>query len=371
MGCGRLHDARVVLMLSGTPGGSIWVKSPHTWGFALALGLGLGSGLPLSARAQTDLLPVGVVEGSRVEGTILGAVVDESEAAVPDAAVRLEARGLDVTRTVRTAEDGSFVLTAVRPGEYGVVVTREGFAEWHGAATLGSDGRLRMPAIVMKVVSASTAVEVRASTREIAEAQLQLEEKQRVLGVFPNFYASYAPDAEPLSAGQKFQLAWRFAVDPVAFAMTGVVASSEQRANTFPAYGRGVSGYSKRYSAAYADGLTSTLLGQALLPAVFHQDPRYFVKGTGSVGSRVLYAMASMVICKGDNRRWQPNYSNVLGNFAAASLSNVYYPAASRGGSLIVQNAVMATAMGAVGGLFQEFLLHRMTPHVPDYEAVR
>ena len=371
MGCGRLHDARVVLMLPGIAGGLIWVKPCRIWGFALSLGLVLGGDFSLSARAQADLSPMRGAEGIQSEGTIQGVVVDESEAAVPDAAVRLEARGPNVTRTAKTADDGSFALSEVRPGEYSVTVTRDGFEAWHGAATLGNDGRLRLPAITMKVVAASTSVEVRASTREIAEAQLQLEEKQRVLGVFPNFYASYAPDAEPLSAGQKYQLAWRFAVDPVAFAMTGVVASSEQRANTFPAYGRGMAGYSKRYGAAYTDGLTSTLLGQALLPAAFHQDPRYFVKGTGSVGSRVLYAMASMVICKGDNRRWQPNYSNVLGNFAAASLSNVYYPSASRGGGLIVQNAMMATAMGAVGGLFQEFLLHRMTPHVPAYEAVR
>jgi hypothetical protein len=127
----------------------------------------------------------------------------------------------------------------------------------------------------------------------------------------------------------------------------------------------------KRFGAAYTDGLTSTLFGQALLPAIFHQDPRFFVKETGSTGSRFLYAMASMVICKGDNRRWQMNYSNVLGNFASAGLSNVYYPSANRGAGLVVQNALTATALGAVGGLFQEFVLHRMTPHVPDYGSAR
>ena len=65
------------------------------------------------------------------------------------------------------------------------------------------------------------------------------------------------------------------------------------------------------------------------------------------------------------------NYSNVLGNLGSAGISNAYYPSASRGVGLVVGNAMTATAMGAVGALFQEFLLHRMTPHVPDYGNVR
>ncbi len=369
-------------MLAGRTGGSIRVKARAVSGFSVWLGLALSGGLPLAARAQADLargegdtivahLAAKVSTAPMVSGCIRGIVADASEAAVPDARVILVAEGSHAKQDVRAAEDGSFVLVNVAPGTYAVTVEREGFQPWHGAARIGSGEQMTLPEIALTVSSVSSSVEVRASTREIAEAQMGLEEKQRVLGVFPNFYASYAPDAEPLSAGQKFRLAWRFVNDPVALAIAGVTAGSEQRADTFHAYGGGAVGYSKRYGAAYADGFTSTFLGEALLPAVFHQDPRYFVKGTGSVGSRALYAMASMVICKGDNRRWQPNYSNVLGNFASASLSNVYYPASSRGGELIVGNAMMATAMGAVGGLFQEFVLHRMTPHVPDYEGLR
>ncbi len=369
-------------MFTGRTGGSIRVKARGVSGFSLWLGLALSSGFPLGVKAQADPSRGGgdtivahlakeVSTAPMVSGCIRGMVADVSEAAIPDARVILVAEDSGVRQDVRAAEDGSFVLVNVVPGTYALTVQRDGFEAWHGAAKLGSGEQMTLPGIALMASAVSASVEVRASTREIAEAQLGLEEKQRVLGVFPNFYASYAPNAEPLSSRQKFQLAWRFVNDPVALAIAGVTAGSEQRADTFHNYGGGATGYSKRYSAAYADGFTSTFLGQALLPAVFHQDPRYFVKGTGSVASRALYAMASMVICKGDNRRWQPNYSNVLGNFASASLSNVYYPSSSRGGELIVGNAMMATAMGAVGGLFQEFVLHRMTPHVPDYESVR
>ncbi len=305
------------------------------------------------------------------EGTLGGTVEDTSDAAVPDALVTLvDKSGRHGPLHVRSGGDGGFAFAEVPAGTYTVTVEREGFEQSTSGAELGAGQRLELGEIAL-TVRAREAVEVRASGRDVAEAQMELAEKQRVLGVFPNFYASYAPNAQPLSGGQKLRLASRFSVDPVAFLMAGVVAGSEQRAHTFPGYRLGASGYGKRFGAAYTDGLTSTMLGQAVFPALLHQDPRYFVKGTGSFASRVMYAVASTVMCKGDNGRWQVNYSNVLGNLGSAGISNVYYPAASRGIGLVVGNAMTATAMGAVGGLFQEFLLHRMTPGVPDYGDMR
>jgi hypothetical protein len=85
------------------------------------------------------------------------------------------------------------------------------------------------------------------------------------------------------------------------------------------------------------------MIGGAVLPALFKQDPRYFYKGTGSVqASRAMYAIANSVICKGDNGRWQPNYSGILGGIAAGGISNLYYPASNRSGvELTFTNALM------------------------------
>ena len=69
------------------------------------------------------------------------------------------------------------------------------------------------------------------------------------------------------------------------------------------------------------------MIGGAILPSLFRQDPRYIYKGTGSIPSRALYAIANSVICRGDNRRWQPSYSGILGGLAAGGISNLYYPA--------------------------------------------
>ena len=311
-------------------------------------------------------------EVPRSPGSIGGTVEDPTGATLAGALVTFIPEDADRTQRTQSDSDGAFRFSEVQPGAYKITVAAPGVDLWTTSGVLEEGQALDLAEIPLSLTSVSGEVEVRASSSEVAQAQLALEEKQRVLGVFPNFYATYIWDAAPLTTRQKFSLAWRFSVDPVAFAMTGVVAGSEQSSNGFSGYGQGARGYAKRFGASYADGFSSTMLGQAILPAVFHQDPRYFVKGTGSVPARALYAVATTVICKGDNQRWQLNYSNILGNAASAGISNLYYPSTNRhGAGLTIQNSLITTASGAVGGLIQEFFLHRMTPNIPDYDAAR
>ena len=95
---------------------------------------------------------------------------------------------------------------------------------------------------------------------------------------------------------------------------------------------------------------------------LLHQDPRYFYKGEGSTRSRILYAMAGPFICKGDNGRWQPNYSSVGGDLISGAISNAYYPRSNRGASLVFVNAGITTGGRMVNDVVQEFLLKRFTP---------
>ena len=134
-----------------------------------------------------------------------------------------------------------------------------------------------------------------------------------MLGFIPNFYVSYDPTALALRPKQKFELAWKTTVDPFSFVLIGAVSGIQQSHNTFGGYGQGAQGYGKRYGAAYADFVTGTFIGGAVLPSLLKQDPRYFYKGTGSTRSRALYAIAIAVMSKGDNGRWQPAYSKFWG----------------------------------------------------------
>jgi len=144
------------------------------------------------------------------------------------------------------------------------------------------------------------------------------------------------------------------------------IAGAEQYNNTFPEYGGGLEGYGKRYGAALATEVSGDLLGKAVYPSIFHQDPRYFYKGKGSIRSRALYAMSTAVITKDDDGRWKPNYSNVLGNFSAGAISNLYCPASERGVSLVVLNGLADIGADAATNLIREFVLKGITKNVPD-----
>ncbi len=222
-----------------------------------------------------------------------------------------------------------------------------------------------VPAVTLPVSAVSTSLTVTGeSTEKLSEQQVQIAVQQRVGGVIPNFYSAYDWNAPPMLAKQKFQLSIRSIFDPASFLAVAGLAGAEQYQNVFPAYGSGIEGYGKRYGAAFANHVSGNLLGRAIYPSIFHQDPRYFYKGKGSIGSRVLYAISAAAIARGDNGSWKPNYSRVLGNFSAAAISNLYYPASERGGSLVVFNGLAATGSDAVSNLIREFLLKRFTSHV-------
>lgn len=298
-------------------------------------------------------------------GVICGTVLDGNGAEVEGATVILEgASGKELF--VTTGDNGFFRFNSLEAGSFKVKVTAKGFSKWSSTGlTLHPNENYDLPPVELEIAMSTTEVEVVFTQYDMAEDQIHAQEKQRVLGVIPNFWVSYVGDAPPLTAGQKFQLALRSTVDPVSFLSAGFVAGVEQWQNEYRGYGPGASGYFSRIGASYGDGLTSSFLGGAVLPSILHQDPRYFYKGRGSIRSRALYAMSAVVICKGDNRRWEPNYSNVLGNLASAGISSSYYPPANRGARLVVDNWLVGTASGAIGNLFQEFLVRKISRGVP------
>jgi hypothetical protein len=193
------------------------------------------------------------------------------------------------------------------------------------------------------------------SRRQKAEEQIKAQEHQRVMGIIPAFNISYLNDAVSLTPGQKFRLAFRSAVDPYTFAIAGIVAGIGEVNDSDPGFGWGPLGYGKRAGAAYLDAFDGTMIGNAFLPVILHQDPRYFRLGHGTVHHRLLYAVATSFICKHDNTgKWEPNYSNVLGNIASGALSNLYYPGNTSFGQTI-EDGLTVTFEGTFGATLQEF----------------
>jgi hypothetical protein len=298
-------------------------------------------------------------------GVIRGAVAGSDGDVYQGVHVTLTETGATptVTQTQATDANGAFQFLQVPPGAFRLTLSSNGFVTQTVDGVLHPGETWDAHTIVLPVATTSSSVQVTASRADIAQAQLNVEEKQRVLGVIPNYFVTYDPHAAPLTPRQKFQLSWRSAVDPVTIASAAFFAGIDQAADILPGYGQGAQGYGKRFGAVYADTFVSTMIGGAIFPSIFRQDPRYFVKGTGSVRSRIWYAVYNAVMCKGDNGKWQVNYSGILGGLAAGGVSQIYYPASDRGSAgVIFSGTAIATGASVFGNLAQEFLVRKLTP---------
>ena len=295
-------------------------------------------------------------------GSISGTVLDQSGAPVAGAQVMLISENQAPNQQI-AGDDGQFSFTDVASGAFQLTFSAAGLAGQTISGVLQSGENYVAPQISLHVATALTSVRVEPPPVEVAEIQIKEQEKQRVLAVMPNFYVSYVPNAVPLTPKQKFELASRMVIDPFTFGLTGVVAGAEQAKDRFSDYGQGAQGYGKRFGAAYAGIVSSTFIGSAILPSILKQDPRYFYKGTGTKRSRLLYALANSVICKGDNRQWQPNYSNIAGSLIAGGLSNFYYPKSDRNRvGFVFENTAIGIGETAFLDVLQEFFIRKLTP---------
>jgi hypothetical protein len=184
-------------------------------------------------------------------------------------------------------------------------------------------------------------------------------------GVVPNFNAVLGGDALPLSPGQKMRAAFRSAIDPYQFGLALLTSgygqgtdshSSIDPNGTHHGYPQGMAGFGCRYGANYVDQFNGTIIGNGILPVLLHQDARYYRMGEGhSFTRRFFYSLSTTVVAKGDNRKRQPNYSNVLGNLISGGISNLYYPKSERGVALSIEQGFEVTAEGSFGALLIEF----------------
>jgi Carboxypeptidase regulatory-like domain len=347
-------------------------------------------GLPAAALAQSANAPVGrpgangapngpasgaataEQRGSaQTPGSISGTIVYQTGAAIAGAQVELTRAGQPLAPEVISGDNGQFLFNDIAPGPFQVTVMGDGFETQSFSGVLNPGETFFVPQITMVLAAVVTEVKVR-PPEEVAEAQIKEQETQRVLGVIPNFYVSYVPvgEAVALSPKQKFELAWRSSVDPVTFAGVVFIAAFQQAGDSYPQFGQGMEGYGKRYGAFYANVVTGTFLGDAVMPSLLKQDPRYFYRGTGSKKSRLLHSLGAPFVCPGDNGRQQLNYSYLIGSFAAGGISTLYYPTNNRSvAGLAVENAFIRIAENSVSSVAQEFFIRKLTPHHHDHAS--
>jgi hypothetical protein len=309
--------------------------------------------VPMSAQSFT-------AAGAKT-GTVLGTVVDTTNDPIPAANVILQGPAGD-RLTAITKDDGGFAFDQAPAGvAYQIIVTAEGFADWNSSITVEPGENKTLPEIKLRILAVQRAVTVSYSSKEVATQQLKAEEQQRILSFIPNTYVVYEPHPEPLTARMKFHMAYKSLTNPFFFGRTAAWAGVQQARDNPSEWHQGAEGYGKRMGAGFADAFTGSLISDAILPSLLHQDPRYFYQGTGTKKSRALHAMWAPFVCKGDNGAWQPNYSQLGGSLIGYSISTAYYPSSDRTAGHVFQTFGIDMGLHVVGSLAQEFFLGKFT----------
>ena len=295
--------------------------------------------------------------------SIIGTVTDIDATQLEGATVVVDGpTPADHLATV-TNETGFFEFKGLKPAvTYHVTASAKDFQPWNSAeVTLKPGQQVNLDDIKLKIEIVETTVTA-VSPDQIATEQVQAEEKQRILGVIPNFYVTYDPHPVPLTAKLKYKLALRAGTDVVSVVGAAFEAGLYQASDTLD-FQQGAKGYFQRFGVIYADGFSDIMIGGAILPSILHQDPRYFYQGTGTKKSRALHAIAAPFVCPGDNGKRQINYSSIGGDIFSGALSNLYYPPSNRGPHLVFENTALTTAGRIASTLLQEFVLKSLTSH--------
>jgi len=174
--------------------------------------------------------------------------------------------------------------------------------------------------------------------------------------VVPNF-AAVSPNTQlpPLSAREKFNLALHDSFDYSSFTWTAIIAAQSLALNSDPELGRGAAGYGRYYWRAFLDGVSGTYFTEAMVPAITHEDPRYYTMGSGGFFRRTEYALSRTFLTKTDSGGTSFNWSEVGGNALEAGLSNAYYPPQERGASQTLRDWGTQMESAALNNIVKEF----------------
>jgi hypothetical protein len=197
----------------------------------------------------------------------------------------------------------------------------------------------------------------RAPDAQYKNDDFQAKQTKRMLWVIPNFGAVNAnTELPPLSTRKKFVLAAQDSVvDYSSYTWAGILAGQAMLLNSDPELGHGIKGYRRYYWRTFTDGVSGTFFTEAIVPAITHEDPRYYTLGQGGFFRRTGYAISRAFVTKTDSGGTTFNWSEVAGNGLEAGLSNVYYPPQERGLSQTALNWGTQMESAVLNHIFQEF----------------
>ncbi|MEO6964761.1 MAG: hypothetical protein ABI076_02550 [Acidobacteriaceae bacterium] len=185
-------------------------------------------------------------------------------------------------------------------------------------------------------------------------------------------YIEPEQQALSLSAKDKLELSAWEQVQPYAISTEILAAAWEHLLNGNPKYGSDKAGFGERIGAAAIRQTSQAIFADGVVPALLHQDPRYYRKGTGKILNRVLYSATRVLIIRTDAGHEAPNYSQIIGYAGASALTMTYYPAISATWHETAEGYGISMMTSALGNQLHEFgpdilklVLHRHPGNAP------
>lgn len=227
--------------------------------------------------------------------------------------------------------------------------------------------RKQVVSLVLAGLCLTASVHAQSAERGESQAPASEPQEKRLFGIIPNYRTS--PSLEryvPLSAGEKFKLATKDAFDPGTFVLSAAFAGEEQLTNASPSFGQGAKGYAHYFVTSYANWAIGDYMTEAVFPALLHQDPRYFRKGTGSGMKRLTYAIGQSFWTHTDSGGHMFNFSEVGGNAAGAAIAQAYYPddrTAGKAASTFAVQIGVDTASNIVKEFYPDIRRHFSKKH--------
>ncbi len=179
---------------------------------------------------------------------------------------------------------------------------------------------------------------------------------KRILYIIPNF-RSVSADVKlpPTSTREKFGIFAGDSFDYSAFAEVAILSGIGDLQNSDPSFGGGFTGYAQYYWRSYIDNTDGNLMTEFVFPYLTREDPRYYTLGHGSGVRRAAYALSMIVITRNNQGNPTPNFSEVLGNGVAASVSNLYYPSTDQGLGKTGERVALQIGVDGLSNLLKEF----------------
>jgi hypothetical protein len=184
----------------------------------------------------------------------------------------------------------------------------------------------------------------------------QGQQTKRILGIIPNFRAVSAnTHLPPQSVKEKFVTATQDSFDYSSVLLPAVLAGYSMATNATPEFHQGAAGYGRYFWHTFVDQTTENYAVEFIVPALVHEDTRYYTMGSGGFLKRAKYSLSRIVVTRSDDGRPTFNAGEVIGSGAAAGISNLYYPSKERTFGNTAQKWGLNVGVDAATFMFKEF----------------